>query len=365
MSIQALEILKDIIFPDRDRHAIPAMDGSLRPNDILEQLLVVEKSVQEPDDLVVDATGNLYVSTKNQVLKLSGDRYKEQMVAVEFAGLAGGLNLHPDGRLMVCVEGIGLALVDKTGKITWIKSAAGRPIRCATSAVVGPDGSIYITDGSAHHNPRDWVRDLMEKRAGGRLIQYRPETKKCDVLLTDLSYPNGIVLSSDQKHIILSESWNHTVSRYPIGNISQMAKEIVIPNLPGYPGRIVSSSDGGYWVCLFAARTALVEFVLTETKFRKEMMQLMEPPHWVAPALSSGEDHFEPLQGGGIKVLGIIKPWAPPRSYGLVVKMDENFEIVESFHSRADRKRHGITGLCQHNGDLYIVSKGHGLILKT
>ena len=365
MSIQLIEILKEFVFPNRARLAVPTLDGTLRPNSAIDQLSVLAESFQEPDDLAMDMEGNLYVSTKNRVLRLSGDRFKEMNVIIENEELSGGLNFHPDGRLMVCVKGIGLALINKDGETTWIKEVSGQPIQCPNSAVVGPDGNIYITDGTTCQNSWGWVQDLMEKQSAGRLLRYSPNTKKCEVLISNLRYPNGIEISHDQQWLLLSESWNHTVSRYPVTDIRPQTRDTVISNLPGYPGRIVSSNDGGYWMCIFAMRTALLEFVLTETKFRKEMMRTMEPCHWVAPALFSGEDHLEPLQGGGIKQLGIIKPWAPPRSYGLVIKMDEEFQIVESLHSRADGKRHGITGLCEHDGDLYIVSKGHGLILKT
>ncbi len=364
MPAQAIEIVKEIFFRNRDRHAIPSMDGALNPNDALDRLPMVKASVKDPDDLVFDATGNLYVSTENRVLKLSGKEYREEAVFVEFEGPTGGLGFHPDGRLMVCIGGVGLCLVDDAGRTTWIKEAQTSRILCPNSAVARADGTIYITDGSLHHEPSDRIWDLMEKRASGRLIRYDPATEKFEVLLSGLGYPWGIEISLDQQWIMFSESWHHTVSRCPIDDIRPATREVVIPNLPGYPGRIAAASDGGYWICLFAMRTELVEFVLSEDMFRLEMMRTIDPAHWVRPALSSGKDLLEPIQFGGIRVLGIKKPWAPPRSYGLVVRIDEDFEIKKSLHSRADGRRHGITGLAENKGDLFILSKGHGLILK-
>ena len=67
-------------------------------------------------------------------------------------------------------------------------------------------------------------------------------------------------------------------------------------------------------------RTHLVEFVLREDDFRQEMMATIPPGLWIAPALATSGHCLEPMQFGWIKALGIEKPWAPPRSYGLLVR---------------------------------------------
>ena len=80
--------------------------------------------------------------------------------------------------------------------------------------------------------------------------------------------------------------------------------------------------DGGYWLTAFTLRTQLVEFVLRETAYRERMMKEIDPRYWIAPALTSGNTFLEPMQGAQLKTMGIIKPWAPPRSYGLVMRLD-------------------------------------------
>ena len=52
---------------------------------------------------------------------------------------------------------------------------------------------------------------------------------------------------------------------------------------------------------------------------------------------------LEPLQGGTLKKLAAIKPWAPSRSYGLVVRLDRELQPrSRAIHSRADGSRHGV-----------------------
>ena len=64
------------------------------------------------------------------------------------------------------------------------------------------------------------------------------------------------------------------------------------------------------------------------------------------------------MQSGSIKTLGIQKPWAPPRSYGLVARIDEDGDVIESLHSRVGGRCHGVTAACETAQGLVIVSKG-------
>ena len=107
-----------------------------------------------------------------------------------------------------------------------------------------------------------------------------------------------------------------------------------VGNMPGYPARLGALRGGGFWLSVFAVRTHLVEFVLREDDYREEMMQSVPRDLWIGPALATSDDCHEPMQFGSIKALGIEKPWAPPRSYGLLVRIDEEGEAVESLHSR-------------------------------
>jgi len=136
-----------------------------------------------------------------------------------------------------------------------------------------------------------------------------------------------------------------------------------LARLPGYPARLAPAADGGAWLCLFAPRNRLIEFVLQEDAYRADMMRDVARPHWIAPALSSGSSFLEPLQCGGVKTMGIHKPWSPSRSYGLLVRLDRNMRPVASFHSRANGRRHGITGVIERDGRVLVAAKGGNAIL--
>jgi len=138
----------------------------------------------------------------------------------------------------------------------------------------------------------------------------------------------------------------------------------VFDRLPGYPSRITPATAGGFWLSVFAARTQLVEFVLRETAFRKRMMAEIDPEYWIAPALSSGRTFLEPMQGAHIKTMGILKPWAPPRSYGLVIRLSPEGLPRYSLHSRVDGKNHGVVTAVECAGTLYALAKGSRRLLR-
>lgn len=139
--------------------------------------------------------------------------------------------------------------------------------------------------------------------------------------------------------------------------------EILIDNMPGYPARIAPAAGGGHWLAVFAMRTQLIELVLREAQFRREMMRSVEPELWIRPALKTTGSYLEPLQGGGIKKLGIRKPWAPPRSYGLVVRLDASCEPVFSLHSRVDGSNHGVMAAREIGNRLFVAAKGNDRLL--
>ena len=58
------------------------------------------------------------------------------------------------------------------------------------------------------------------------------------------------------------------------------------------------------------------------------------------------------MQIGSVKALGIQKPWAPPRSYGLVIRLGEDGKPLYSLHSRVDGINHGVVAALELGSDL-------------
>jgi hypothetical protein len=349
--------IEQMLFPDRDPHAIPSMDGAFSPNDRLDAATPIGEPLEGADAAAEAPDGTLCVSAGNQVWRLRGEGYRDREVLATLEARAGALAFDPGGRLLVCTAD-GLAILDERGRTTkFLREVEGKPLRCLTAVTSAQDGSIFLAEGGADRAAEAWRVALMEMRSTGRLIGCSPSANDARVLLRNLSYPSGLAMADG--YLWFSESFAHQVRRAQVaGPATIAAPEIVIANMPGYPSRLAPSRAGGFWLSLFALRTHLVEFVLREDDFRLEMMRTIPQEHWIAPALSSGKDCLEPLQVGGLRALGIEKPWAPARSYGLVVRLDGDGEVVESLHSRVGGKHHGVTAALETAQGLVIVSRG-------
>jgi hypothetical protein len=354
--------IRSVINRDGEQNAIPSLDGALSPNDRLEACTVIGDPLPGLDDVVAAPDGAVFVSTGRHVLRLSGAGFAERTLVIEFDGEAGGLALHPDGRLLVCVAGHGLAAIDPARSgLHWLRNCDGYPLAGLLSVAVAPDGRIFAVEGSRARAPAEWRHDLMEKRHNGRLIVCGAALDAATTMLGDLHYPYGVAIVSGQ--LWFTESWAHRVSRMPLPQNGSAAPQTVLRNLPGYPARLHGDGRDGFCLALFARRTHLIEFVLKEDDFRSEMIASMPPDYWIAPAYAGGADCLEPMQIGGVKALGIQKPWAPPRSYGLLVHLDGNGEPTSSIHSRAGGRFHGITGACATSQGTVIASRGAGCLL--
>jgi len=228
---------------------------------------------------------------------------------------------------------------------------------CIT-AMTAEGTTLIFSNGSATNAPCDWQLDLMQRNRSGSLWRIELTTGEITRIATDLAWPAGLV--AEGSTLVVSEAWAHRLTRISLGNPN--SRETLYPDLAGYPGRI-SRAPGGYWLAAFAPRSQLVEFVLREPAYRRQMLASIERDHWIAPRLRSGGSFYEPLQGGGVKQLGRLKPWAPTFSAGLCIRLDDDFQPVASLHSRADGETHGVTSVLEYAGQVYAAAKGDGAVI--
>lgn len=358
----ARDILDRVFFPNRDFHAIPVLDGGFSPNRRLDDAATLDE-LADVDGICVDATGTVYASAGTGIVRYAADGFSNRTAFAELDGAVGSLAAHPDGRILAAVAGLGIVAIGRDGKVVGrLEGAGDAPLSCVTAIAVLPDGSIALTEGSRHNGPDRWLQDMMEKRPGsGRVVVCAADFSGARIVADRLSWPSGVA-AHGAGSLLVAEAWTHRLLSIAIdtGRI-----DVVVKNFAGYPCRIAPASAGGFWIAFFAMRTQLTEFVLREDDFRSRMMATVPPALWIGPTLGGQVDYREPTQIGRIKKLGIQKPWAPPRSYGLVARIDGEGNTFESLHSRVSGAVHGITDVAEVGGLLIAVSKGHGRLAGT
>jgi len=335
---------------------VPPMDGALRPNRALEEAPAV-LGVEAPDNLITNG-GRTFFSSGVTVLELDAPGGKASEIH-RFDQPVTALAAAADGTLAVGLDDGRLAIRGgaQDGKV--IDSLSGKRLVCPTALLFASPGELLVAQGSASRPAHQWKHDLMERRATGAVWQVELASGKAALLADRLSWPYGLALA-ENGGIAVCESWRHRV--IVIGRDGRPAKP-VLEDLPGYPARLAPAAAGGYWLSVFAPRGQLIEFIQREQDFLRRMMADIDPDYWAAPSLKASTTFLEPLQGGAQKHLGMLKPWAPTRSYGLAVRLDRNFRQIESFHSRADGTRHGVTSCIESDGRLMVAAKGGDVIV--
>ncbi|WP_165937534.1 hypothetical protein [Antarcticimicrobium sediminis] len=334
--------------------SIPVFDGAFKPNSLLEEADILAEH-SGFSDLVAGADNRLLAACENTVVEVSATGSLSEIAAFDRPVTA--LAQLSDGRLAV---GLGDTVVIGVGTDAHVSidTVDGRNLTAVTALYPAPEGGLLVCDGSKSYGCDDWAWDLMNNKKDGRLIALDAQGGNARVLASGLGYAFG-AYTSQETGVLVSESWNHRVS-----HVADKRAGPAIDRLPGYPCRFAPAEGGGFWLSLFCSRTQLVEFVLKEKDYRTEMMATIDPRFWISPSFGSGSDYLEPLQGGGVKQMGILKPWAPPRSYGLLVRYDANLTPQYSLHSRVGGRHHGICAAAQVGDTLYALSKGSGRIVK-
>ena len=323
---------------------IPPLDGAFRANTALDEADVVAELAGA--DNLCTAGGRIFATSGAELHALGGEPELVETFAAEITALA----VAPDGSWTVALDD-GSLIEDGTSV------APPKGVSCITALAYGPDGTLWLANGSDRHPASGWVADLMEKNAAGSVWRRMPGGA-FHKIAGKLQWPCGIL--PDDEGAIVSESWRHRLVR-----VSKGSTKPVLEHLPGYPARLSPAADGGAWLSVFAPRNRLIEMVLQEKHYRYDMMIEVPREYWIAPSLSSGTSFLEPLQCGGIRTMGIHKAWAPSRSCGLVAKLGPDHQPIASHHSRANGRRHGTTSAIETNGRLLVASKGGNCILSV
>jgi hypothetical protein len=333
---------------------VPSFDGALKPNQILEKADTVAP-FDAPEDLASDGKA-LYVADGAVIRCVEGAAVTEVR---RFDRAITALCCLPDGGIAVALDGREVR-VFATPSATNPSASFSDPSMNAVNALApGPPGTLIATDGSSARPYRQWVHDLMERGRSGRVLILDIASGNVRTIASNLHYAFGACAAGD--NVLVSESWRHRL----VTIAADGSQRAVLDNLPVYPSRLSPAAAGGFWLTAFVARTQLVEFVLRENAYRRRMMAEIDPEYWIAPKLKSGQSFLEPMQGAHIKTMGVVKPWAPPRSYGLVIRLNADGVPLYALHSRVDGVNHGVVAAVELDGALYALAKGPGRLLRA
>ncbi|WP_405546606.1 SMP-30/gluconolactonase/LRE family protein [Streptomyces phaeochromogenes] len=209
-----------------------------------------------PEDVVVDREGRVITGMADgRVLRVRprGPARVEQIART--GGRPLGLAVLPDGRLLVCDAERGLLRVTPKADVeVLVDRVAGEPLRFCSSVAAAADGTVYFTASSRRFGLQEWLGDLMERTATGRLLRLPPGGDEPEVLLDDLDFANGVVLAEDESWVAVAETGAYRLTRLWLTGPRTGQRDTLVENLPGFPGNLSRGTDGTVWVALAGPR---------------------------------------------------------------------------------------------------------------
>src|SRR5690348_7477124 len=247
---------------------IPPMDGALRPNTALDDAEML-LSVTQPDNLAwID--DRLVFSTGGKAMAIDPTAPgSAPETLVEFSAPISALAGRPNGGSAVALDSGEIRIWDTDRAETVLNGIGPSALACPTALLFLDQDTLIVCQGSQQVPPSGWVRDLMQKGATGSIWRLELKAGNQTCLAAGLGFPHGVIARGAE--LIVPESWRHRL--VSLSAERPGAPRPALINLPGYPSRLSPASDGGAWLCLFAPRNRLIEFVLQEDNYRGAMLQ--------------------------------------------------------------------------------------------
>lgn len=312
-------------------------DAPCAPNDKLNAVRSIGLGVLEgAEDVIFDRDDNLYTGNRHgDIQRWYAPDYTRHDILAHIGGSPLGMEWDRDGRLVVCVGGMGLYRIALDGQVerltaetnrSWTSVIDDSVMRLADDLDIAPDGRIFFSEATTRFEMHDWPADALESRGNGRIICYDPRTRTTRTVLRKLTFPNGVCMAHDGESFLFAESWACRISRYYHSGPRAGQLEVLIDNLPGYPDNINRASDGTYWLALMGMRTPALDLALEMPAFRRRLAQRCPAEVWLFPNLNTG----------------------------CVLKFNERGEILESLWDSSGENLPMITSMREHRGKLYL-----------
>jgi sugar lactone lactonase YvrE len=216
------------------------------------------------EDVVVDAQGWVLTGTEDgAVWRVRPDGGRIDRVG-DTGGRPLGLELLPDGRVLVCDARRGLLALDPaTGAVEELTTLVhGQRMEFCNNAAVQSGGDIWFSDSSRVYGIDRWKADLVENTTSGRLLRRSPDGT-VETVVEGLRFANGVALSADEDFVAVAETAGRTVVRHWLSGPRRGTTDHLANDLPGYPDNISRGSDGLVWVTVASPTDPVVERLMT------------------------------------------------------------------------------------------------------
>lgn len=301
----------------------PPLSGDLEKNDLLASADLWQVQGVGPEDVIVTQDGSAIVGLDDgRIVKVSEDGD-----VVEVANVGGrplGLEWIDDEAIVVCNSDLGLQRVTLSGEVTVLADRfEDQQILLTNNATVASKGTIYFSDSSTRWPFADYVTDLLEGQATGRVFALSTDGS-LSLVTEGLRFANGVALDANEESIFIAETGAYRVHRHWLSGELKGRTQIFLDNLAGFPDNL-TFSNGILWVSLPSPRQALVDLILPRPMLLRAVNALPD----------------------------VLKP--KPVRHGIILGYNEDGDLVHNLQDRSGRV--AITTSARvHDGRLFIGS---------
>jgi sugar lactone lactonase YvrE len=214
--------------------------------------------------VVVDADGTIVTGVADgRLLRVHPETGLVDSIA-DTGGRPLGVELLPDGRLLVCDAKRGLLAVDAGA----VEELTEEPMTFCNNAAVGADGTVWFTDTSRRFGIDHWRADVIEHSGTGRLLRRDPDGA-VEVVLDGLEFANGVALSATGDFVLVAETGAYRIRRVWLRGDRAGHDEVFVDNLPGFPDNLSTGPDGLFWVALASPRDPRLDMLAHRPAMRR------------------------------------------------------------------------------------------------
>ncbi len=314
----------------------PGFTGAFAPNGSLagaEWLGGAAEGVVGPEACAIDAAGRIYTGVEDgRIVRFpAGGGAGAPETVARTGGRPLGLAFDAAGELIVADARKGLLAVAAASADAPVRTLAsghaGVPFKFADDLAIARDGTIYFSDASTRFGQDRYIDEMIEHGATGRLLVYRPATGATEVVLSGLSFANGVALAPDESYVLVAETAGYRVLRHWLAGPRRGTTEPLIENLPGFPDNVTPAPGRDlYWVALGAPRDRTLDGLAPRPFLRRAVARLPE----------------------------VLRP--KPVHRAIALGIDSAGRVVHSLHDDSPGAYAPMTSVREHAGFLYLGS---------
>lgn len=260
----------------------PDVGGSWQPNERLHAAVREQAGLDGPDTVLPGPDGYRYTAVGGgRIVRWHAGAAVEPFATVD--GRPVGLNFGADGALYGADELTGvLWKIEPDGTARRLADRYGaRRLNLLNDVWPAADGSVYFTESTArwplHENPRA----MLEHGGDGSVFVWRRDGR-VERVMEGLQFANGVVLPLEEDYLLVAETGAYRIARLYLRGERAGQRDVLIDNLPGFPGDLSRAPDGSYWCSLLSSRNPLLDHLGPQPWARRLLGRL--PLSWLPSA---------------------------------------------------------------------------------